>query len=200
MSNPNDLFPTLSTASETSPVENIVDVLDLREEFDNLVLGSFGEDAIGQKFILRRMRRDSSDNLVPCWCVDELSHEGTRDYPCNSCRGSSNLWDEELVVGYKVVASAPGGSNAASNFPKAEPGTLYVPAARFFLSYNVAPRKDDRILEIELDSSGAAVLPYNRIATYEFMLVRAMRSEGGKIDYWVCSGQKMGPNTQGEVS
>jgi hypothetical protein len=201
MSDWEELYPasTSVTTPTTAPMPSVVDVVDLRVEFDNLVLGYQGETPVGRKFILRRMRRDSSDALIPCSCVDELTKEPSRDYPCPYCLGNGFLWDEELVVAYKVVAAAPGGSNAAANFPKSEPGTMSIPAARFFLSYSVAPRRSDRIVEIELDSDGEPVTPYNRTTIYELMLVRDMRADNGKIEFWVCNGQKMGPETQGWV-
>lgn len=173
--------------------------LDLRTEFDNIVLGFMGETPIGRPFILRRMRRDSNDNLVPCTCVHDLTREPDRDRPCPYCLGAGNLWDEELISAYKVVAAAPGGSNAAANYQKMESGATYAPAARFFIPWNVAPRMADRIVEIELDSGGNAVTPYNRVAIYEFMLVRAMRGQNAKIEFWACNGQRMGPATQGYV-
>ncbi len=77
---------------------------------------------------------------------------------------------------------------------------MYAPAARFFFSYDVDPKKDDRIVELELDSEGDPVTPYNRVAVYEFMLVRALRGDNGRIEYWSCAGQKMGPTTLGLVS
>jgi len=202
VSNWKEVYPasTTTTTSVTSPLPNVVDVVDLRREFDNLVLGFQGETPIGRPFILRRMRRDSSENLVPCSCVHSLTKEPDRDFPCPYCLGNGHLFDEELVTAYKVVASAPGGTNAAANFPKTKPGTMYLPSARFFLSYDVNPKKDDRIVEIELDSEGDPVTPYNRVRVYEFMLVRAMRADNGKIEFWACSSQSMGPNTQGSVS
>jgi hypothetical protein len=202
VSNWKELYPTSYSGSTpvTSPMPNVVDVVDLRREFDNLVLGSQGETPIGRPFILRRMQRDSSENLTPCSCVNSITHEPDRDFPCPFCLGNGYIWSEELVTIYKVVASSPGGSNASANFPKTQPGTMYLPAARFFMSYSVNPKKDDRIVEIELDSEGDPVTPYNRIAVYELMLVRAMRADNGKIEFWVCNGQKMGPDTLGSVS
>lgn len=202
MSDWKEIYPASATLTTptTAPLPNVVDVVDLRREFDNLVLGYQGETPIGRPFILRRMRRDSSDNLIACSCVHNLTREPDRDFPCPYCHGSGWLFDEELVTAYMVVASAPGGSNAAANFPKTPPGTMYVPAARFFLSYEVNPKKDDRIVQIELDSNGDPVTPYNRIIVYEFMLVRAMRADNAKIEFWACSGQTMGPETQGSVS
>ncbi len=202
MSNWKEVYPGSSTVavSTIAPLPNIVDVVDLRREFDNLILGYQGETPISRPFILRRMRRDSSDNLVPCSCVSTLTDEPDRDFPCPYCGGNGNLWDEELIRAYKVVAAAPGGSNAASNFPKTEAGSFYVPAARFFVSYSINPKKDDRIIEIELDADGNAIVPYNRVFVFEFMLVKAMRGDNGKIEFWSCSGQTMGPATQGLVS
>jgi hypothetical protein len=201
MSSWDELFPSSTSVEEstTDPFPNIVDVVDLRQEFDNLVLGYQGETPIGRPFILRRMRRDSNDALIPCSCVDELTKEPDRDYPCPNCYGNGNLWDEELIYAYKVVAASPGGSNASANFPKMDPGTMYVPAARFFISYSVNPRREDRIIEIELDSSGSAVVPYNRTAIFEIMLVRDMRPDNAEIAYWICNGQKLGPETLGVV-
>jgi hypothetical protein len=200
MSDWEDLFPSSVATSVTEPIPNIVDVVDLRREFDNLVLGSHGETPIGRTFILRRMRRDSEDNLVPCICLDDFTKEPDRDSICPFCIGSGYLFDEELVTAYMVVSAAPSGSNAAANFPKMKPGTMYVPSARFFLSYDVNPRREDRIVELELDSEGNPVTPYNRVAIYEFMLIRALRADDGRIEYWTCTCQKMGPTTQGLVS
>jgi hypothetical protein len=195
------VYPASTTVSTTTtaPFPNIVDSVDLRSEFDNLVLGYGGETPIGQTFILRRMRRDSSNNLVPCICVDELTLEPMRDFPCPVCRGNGNLWDEESITGYKVVSVTPGGTNAEVNLPKSKPGIDSLPSVRFFFSYDADITIEDRIIEIELGADGTAVTPYNRIAAYELMLVRAMRADNGKIEYWICTGQKMGPDTLGEV-
>lgn len=201
MSDWNELYPSSSSVetSTTSPIANIPDLVDLREEFDNLVLGYQGETPIGRPFILRRMRRDSSDQLIQCTCVSSLTNEPDRDYPCPYCLGSGYLWDEELITAYKVVSTSSGGSSARDNYRKEIPGTMYYPAARFFLSYSVVPTRNDRIVEIELDADGDAVLPYNRVAIYELVLVRAMRSDNAQIDYWICNGQTMGPSTYGTV-
>ncbi len=196
-----EVFPSIgnSATSTTAPLSNTVDVVDLRREFDSLVLGTYGETPIGRPFILRRMRRDSGNNLVSCSCVSEVTREPDRDYPCPFCLGSGTLWDEELITAYKVVASAPGGSNSASNYQKMPVGAMYSPAVRFFLSSTVVPTRDDRIVELELDAEGDIITPYNRIAIFELYLVRAMRADSGKIEYWICSGQTMGPKTQGFV-
>ena len=196
-----DLYPSRSSVSlpVTSPVTANTVALNLREEFRALVEGRGGEVPIGQPLILRRMRRDSAGGLVPCSCVDPVTHEPQRDFPCALCQGRGYLWDEVLVTGYKIIVAAPAASNASVNLRKEEAGHLYLPAARFFFPYDVTVTRDDRVVEIELDADGNAVVPYNRLAIYELTLVRALRGDNGKIEYWACTGQKLGPETHGTV-
>jgi len=197
-----NIFPSYSTveASTTSPITVNTSEVNLRVDFNALVLGESGETPIGQPFILRRMRLDDNENKIACVCVNSVTNEPERDYPCSYCYGAGYLWDEELVTGYKVVAASPAGTNAASNLPKATSGHLYVPATKFFLPYDVNPKRHDRIIEIELDEEGDAVTPYNRVAVYETQLIRAMRGDNGKIEFWVIIAQRMGPDTLGSVS
>ena len=121
----------------TAPLPNIVDVVNLRDEFNNLVLGTEGETPISRPFILRRMRRDNDDQMIPCSCLDSLTREPDRDYLCPYCQGRGYLWDEELISAYMMLAAVPTGSNAAVNLPKREMGLSYSPAAKFFLPYNI---------------------------------------------------------------
>lgn len=196
-----DLYPSRVsvTTGPTAPIQNSLESVNLRTEFDALIYGNSGESPIGQTFILRRMRRDSSDTLVPCVCLDELTQEPDRDYPCPYCSGRGFLWDEELITGYKVIAASPGGSNAEVNMQKTPAGKMYVPAARIYFSYDIDLTIDDRIVEVELDAAGDAVTPYNRLVIYELSLVRAMRADNAAIAFWVANCQTMGPETQGLV-
>jgi len=186
---------TLSTLSSGTGGNNI----NLRQEFLDLIYGTGGDDPIGQNFLLRRMRRDDDGELVPCICVDEVTQEPDRDFPCPYCLGAGNLWDEEVIVGYKSIAASPGGGNSAANFPKHEGGTMSVPAVRFFLPHTIEPTREDRIIIIKLDLEGNPVHPIERTSLYELFLVRAMREENAQVAYWICSGNKMGPETYGYV-
>jgi hypothetical protein len=197
----NNLYPSRVsvTTSSLAPIETSLESIDLRSEFDWLIYGDNGETPIGQSFILRRMRRDSNGDLVPCYCLDELTQEPDRDYPCQYCAGRGWLWDEELITGYKVIAASPGGSNAEVNMQKTPAGKMYVPAARIYFSYDSDLTIDDRVVELELDPSGNAVTPYSRVVIYELTLVRAMRGDDAAIAFWVANCQTMGPETQGLV-
>ena len=201
MSDWKNMFPTgvSITRTTTAPIVRAISNLDLRAEFISLMFGRSGETPIGQTYIFRRMRRDSNEDLVPCVCLDPTTKEANRDFPCPYCVGVGFLWDEEFITGYKVVASAPGGSNAAANLPKSEVGHIYLPAIRFFFPYDLNPERNDRIIEVDLDSEGDLVVPYKRTGIYEIQLVRAMRSDNSKIEFWICSTQKLGPETLGTV-
>lgn len=198
MSNWKDIFPVDIVASSTAPITTTTVDIDLRNEFASLLLGYNGGAKIAQPFILRRMRREDGE-LVPCSCVSETTKEPDRDYVCTNCLGRGFLWDEELIYGYRVVAASPGGSNAEVNSPALPVGRAYIPSMHFYFQYDASLTRDDRIVEIELDEEGVAVTPYNRIGTYEIMLVRAMRGTNGRIEFWVVNGQKMGPETYGAV-
>jgi len=196
-----NLYPSQRNTSTLSTLESGTggNNINLRTEFLNLIYGRGGDDPIGQPFILRRMRRDSAGELVPCICVDEVTREPDRDFPCTFCLGAGNLWDEEIITGYKTIAASPGGSNSAANYPKHLGGTIELPASRFFLPHDVEPTRPDRIVLIQLDLDGNPVQPMVRTDIYELFLVRALREENAEVAYWICSGQKMGPDTHGYV-
>lgn len=193
------LYPTGVTESLTAPVPatSTIDIISLRTEFNSLLQGSSGEVPIGQTFILRRMRRNSDGALVQCICMDETYKEPDIDFPCSQCGGRGYLWDEELISGYKQVAAATSGSNAQVNMNKSTIGSLYVPAIKFYFKSDCAINKDDLIVEVDLDEEGIVITPYSRTAYYEVNLVRAMRADNGRIEFWVCDTQRIAPKTKG---
>lgn len=201
MSSYMDLYPTsVRVAGSTAPITVSIDAVDLRLEFNSLIFGSAGEVPIGQPFLIRRMRHNLDGSLVKCVCLDETYGESDRDFPCTYCYGRGYLWDESLINGYKVVSASPSGlGNSATNAPKSKTGENYLPSIKFFLPYDANPHQHDRMIEIELDSTGAPLVPYVRLFVYEINLVRAMRGDGGKIEFWACDTQSLGPQTQGYV-
>lgn len=193
-----NIFPGDAIVDSIAPIATTTVDIDLRNELAGLLLGSNGGAKIAQPFILRRMRREGSE-LVPCICTDETTKEPDRDYPCPSCGGRGYLWDEELIYGYKVVSASPGGSNAEVNSPALPMGRAYIPSVHFYFQHDAALTREDRIIEIELDSEGRAITPYNRVAVYEIALIRAMRGTNGRIEFWTVNGQRMGPETYGAI-
>lgn len=180
-----DLYPGGDLSVTTSPVPADLGTISLRDEMISLLTGADGEISKGQSFILRRARRDSSGNLTECACVDTLTQEASIDYKCEYCYGQKYLFDEELVTGYKVNVSAVSASRAF-DIVKSMFGSLELPAMVFYFAYDVEPTIEDKIIQIELDLEGDPVIPYNRRFLYEINMLRDLRADRGRVEYWAC--------------
>jgi hypothetical protein len=184
MSSKNILFPAGSSSTTTYPSVADAGEISLRDEFESITLGTGGDVPKGIPLLIRKMRRNSDESLVTCTaCVDELTKEPHRDFPCPYCLGAGVLWDEYSFVGYRVISPSPTGSNAAANLPKTARGESYMPSARFYLPWDIDPTREDRIVEIELDIEGDVVMPINRIGVYQILLIRDIRGDNGRIEY-----------------
>jgi hypothetical protein len=199
MSNPDILYPSDSvvSTSPTAPVENVVDVLNLRQEALDLITGTRGETPIGQYFLLRKVRRDSSDIPTKCVCVGEDSGSPSSDWGCTFCNGIGYLWDEQLIRGYNVVVASSANSDASINIQKTEAGYVRAPSIKFFFPYDSNIKVEDIIVEIELGVNGTPVTPYNRIQFHEITLARQMRADNGKIEFFTVNTQSISIPTAG---
>ena len=178
-SNTTSLYPTSSGRSE----------IDLREELRRILFGYGAEIPKGQKGILRRMRLDDNEDRIKCDCVDDLTHEPDKDYFCPQCAGEGYLWDEEVVVYYKVLTSSDQGL-ARKNTPF-QPGVLNVEYTYFYLQHFVNPTRYDKIIEIDRELDGSPENPYTRTAVYTIATAQPFRSDHGRVEYWrlACSEQ-----------
>lgn len=185
MSSFKNLYPGGTTATTTGPVPADLGTISLRDEMISLLTGTDGEIPKGQTFILRRMRRDDDGNLTECACVDTFTQEASLDFRCSYCYGHKYLFDEELVTGYKTNVSSVS-SSRAFDLAKTEFGALELPAMVFFFDYSVEPTLNDKIVLIELDLEGDPIIPYNRTFLYEINLLRDLRSDRGRVEFWAC--------------
>lgn len=95
-------FPSKKTHSE----------IDLRQELINTIDGSYPEIAKGRDGLLRKMRRNSLNKLIPCDCVDPVTHEPDRDSFCPLCIKSGTFIPtihgakqiQEIIPGEYVLA------------------------------------------------------------------------------------------------
>jgi hypothetical protein len=156
--------------------------VDLRDEFFRTLYGDGCEIPKGQKGFLRRMRKDENGRLIPCACVDSLTHEPDLDSLCPYCLGEGYFWDEELITFYKVIIGT--GQGLANKIRKLIPGELNIPFVFWYVEYNVNPTKEDRLIEVELDLEGNVIIPVNRIGTYRLETVEAFRSDHGRVEYF----------------
>ena len=153
--------------------------IDLRQELHELLYGSELEIGKGRVFIVREMRRDDDDHLVPCTCRDPLTGESPRNIKCNSCKGEGYLWDDNTYVGYKSeetpVKRYLGELIEIGDISSALP---YV-----FFEYYAEVRKGDKLIEPKLDTEGRVLSPIQIEAIYSVPWARKIRGDSGRIEF-----------------
>lgn len=191
---------------------------DMRQEMINTLQGNYPEIAKKQTHVLRKMRtgtlevwpEDDSvgdgwvehvaagthyrwkvgigNDLLPCPCVDALTHEPDKDTFCPVCFGEGFVWDEFLVEGYKVVIRSSVGLSSKETL--IAPGLTNLSYASFYFDYelplNLFPKRTspDKIVEITTDETGKPVRPYQRDTIYRIGTAIDFRSDSGKLEYW----------------
>lgn len=141
--------------------------IDLRAGFDEIVFGGAGATPHGQKFMIRKMRRDEFGLKIACSCVDELTREPDPAKDCPFCLGEGYYWDEEWVTGY-------------SNHVGADRG---VDHRVFYLRYDTEFSYSDKIVEMKLDTEGEPVVPYTRTSIYKPKTITEHRADYGRLEY-----------------
>ena len=157
--------------------------VDLRKELNNMFDGIFPEIAKKQPVILRRMRRDSNNNLTRCDCVDEVTHEPDKDTYCPFCQGDGFYWDEINMDAYKVPISG----NDALAEKLITQGLMNIPLMVFYTRSSVNIDEKDKIVEVELDKEGNIAEPIKRKQLYRIGSIIDYRSDNGRLEYWKIS-------------
>jgi hypothetical protein len=153
----------------------------MRQEFNNTLDGIFPEVPKAQSAILRKMRRDSSDQLIECPCVDDLTHEPDLDTFCPVCHGEGYLWDESWIDVYKVILRSDKGLSTKETL--ISPGLMNISLVSIYLKSSVDITDKDKVVEMILDTSGTPVRPYRRKFIYRIGTIVDFRSDNGKLEY-----------------
>jgi len=169
-----DYYPRHPSSSE----------IDMRDELRRFLVGDDLEIPKEKKFILRRMRRNSLDQLVPCACLNSLTKEGDRDRFCPYCFGEGFLWDEEFISGVHVEARR-GNRRKIQEPLLLEPVILDPMLSYLYLFYYVNPTIQDRIIAPQVDDAGRLVWPIKISQYWHIEAANPMWGENGRIDYWV---------------
>jgi hypothetical protein len=154
----------------------------MRQEFINMMDGSYPEIAKAQGGLLRRMRRNSSGQLIACGCVDAVTREPDRDRFCPVCYGEGNLWDEEELDLYRTLEDSDVDNVLKNNLQG--PGLINVPLVVFYIRYDSDITRDDKIIELVLDTAGDAVTPRQRKRLFRINSAHDYRADNGKLEYW----------------
>jgi len=155
--------------------------IDLRREFDDLIFGGPTSIPHGRKLILRKMRRDASENLIPCTCVSDLTGEPDTERSCPFCLGEGKYWDETFITGYTSYIGADGG--LTTRVRDLFPGSVRVDSKIFYFRFDTVITYDDKIVEPVLDSEGLLVVPYRREAVHKPQTIVRYRSDRGRTEY-----------------
>lgn len=156
--------------------------IDLRQELGNMFDGVFPEIAKSRSFVLRKMRRTSSGDLIVCDCVSPLTHEPDKDTLCTVCGGEGFLWNEFFIDAYKVEIKSDVGN--ALRERQISQGVINPPVANIYLKSSVQITKEDKIVEMETDSEGNLTRPYTRKYLYRIGSLVDLRSDNGRLEFY----------------
>lgn len=172
--------PSISYYSGTTGSEP-----DLRQELINTLDGRYPEVAKRQYGLLRQMNTDSNGDLVPCGCVDSITHEPDKDRWCPICHGDGYIWEESLITFYRVLKDSE-----VDNILRDKmigPGLINIPLVVFYIRYSTTITKNDKIVELVLNnagSPGSSASDYVRRKIYKVEAVWEYRADNGRLEYY----------------
>lgn len=173
---------TTSSLNFYSSSSNTGTEADMRQEFINTLDGAFPEVAKAQTGLIRKMRRDSNDRLIPCSCVNSITREPDKDRFCGICFGEGWLWDESLIEFYRTLEDSD--IDNATKDKLRPPGLINNPLVVFYTKYDADITLDDKIVQINLGIDGSVPDTIRRKVIYRLESVWDYRSDGGRLEYY----------------
>jgi hypothetical protein len=162
--------------------------IDLREEMNLILEGNEYWPRRGHWVVLRRM-----DKRQRCFCWNKRGHDGekyskdNRKYMeatlrCPVCRGEGWVYEEDLYLSRRrLVSPEVGLANSETLSPI---GWMNINYIVYYFQYYVNPNKDDKIFEVQLDSSGDPVRPFIYLEQYNIAVAEPFRDQQGRIEFW----------------
>jgi len=179
MSNPWTSY--ISTLRATTARE-----LDLRYELHEILFGNPTKNMLphGRIFIIRRFRRDTDNERVPCTCLNPNFNRPARNpsHKCRFCDAEGYLFEDHFVVGYFSMEYPQPFSTKEESF-----GSLEAIAPSVYFEYNVQVDEKDYILEPYLTEEGElADGPVKIKRRLKINVCQEMRADRGRIEYLRC--------------
>ncbi len=156
--------------------------VDVRQELVNTFLGVNPEISKAQTGLLRRVRRDSNDKVIPCACVDPVTKNWDKDRLCVYCMGAGVYWDETGIQFYRTL-EGPDLKNALRDRLTAA-GLINIPSVVFYIRYDAVLSRGDWIVELVLDVEGDPVIPRKRRRLFRINTAMDYRADNGRLEYW----------------
>ena len=155
--------------------------IDLREEFDEILLGKNKNIPHSYKVLLRKIRVNDKNEQIKCSCVSELTDEPDQENECRFCLGEGYIWDEKFINCYSSLIGADGGK--ANRNKRIIPGEMRTDYKVFYIRYDENISYYDKIIELSLDLEGNVVIPYKREFIYRPETIQKYRSDNGRLEY-----------------
>ena len=174
------LFPFSSTRAHWE--------IDLRKEMKIMLEGNAEWPRRGHWVVLRRMDQKQRCN---CWneikpgpggLIDDKRKYDEPKLRCPICRGEGWIYHEEThLVRRRLVAPEIG---LAAEKTLSDVGFMSINYLVFYFQYYVNPGIQDVLIEVELDSQGNPVRPFNYKERYSIAVAEPFRDINGRIEYW----------------
>jgi hypothetical protein len=173
-SNPDhdDFYSKTNTGSE----------INMRQELMKMFDGYWPEIAKAQTGLLRRMRRDADNKLIPCSCVDRVTKEPDKDRWCAICYGEGHLWDETEIQFYRELSGLDTTKALRDTF--IPPALINMPLIVFYIRYDANITKEDKIVTLSTSVDGEIVEPMKREGIFWIGSAWPYRSDNAKIEFW----------------
>ncbi len=155
--------------------------IDLREEFDEIVLGKNGRIPHRHRVLLRSARKNNG-KIIKCKCVSNLTGEADQENECRFCLGEGLVWDEKFIYCYSTLVGADGGKGNRTK--RIIPGEIRTDYKLFYIRYDEKISYNDKIIELSLDLEGNMVIPYKRETIYRPETIQPYRADNGRLEYY----------------
>jgi len=159
--------------------------LDLRRELNRFLFGSNEEEAHGQLFIIRKMRRLpgityplKETDLQRCRCSQGKTDEADMLIRCQWCDGERYYFDEEWEVGYKTNLFQAIDQEKHLPFSVQTNSFLF-----FYFESHVNLSRYDKLIEPLKDAEGNVINPVKYEKIHNIHMVEQMRSDNGRVEF-----------------
>jgi len=178
----NNYYRDGSSSTAYYPASSYRTEIDMRQELANTLDGKHPEIAKSQTGLIRKARLNSNGGFIECGCVDTLTREPDKDRFCPSCFSDGKLWNEYLITYYRVSGNS--GVNSATLNSSFAPGIVNVGLVIFYIKYNAAITRFDKLVILNTDTEGNPITPYIRKTVYKIEQVWDFRADNGKLEYF----------------
>lgn len=152
--------------------------VDLRAEFNSLVLGSTSSLGIGTWMLHRVLDR----NGLRCPCWDQTRGSSSS---CKYCKGESYRWQEHWRRGWFTQTYGRALVAATQVLELRPGGRMDLDKALIYLPYTAEPETGDSLFRIKLDLNGKPYYPVERVDKWRAVNVEDRRQEGGVLAFWL---------------